>query len=80
MRRNQSARGKSGDRTHRARDNGYLTHRIGYDLEPRFGKYRLADGTAPTRGALYAAASAFEHAHQRHLVLHGHVFGINAFT
>ena len=72
---------ETGHRTRRHGHHRYFAHGIGDDPESGRGVDRLADSPAPApAAALDAAAAAFEGTHQRHLVLHGEMLGVDALA
>ena len=60
--------------------NGHLAHGVGNDAKAGFGEHRLASGAALAARTLDAAATAFQQAHERHPVLAGEMFGVNALA
>ena len=80
VRRDQTPGRETGDRAGGHGHHGNLAHGIGDDPEARRRVDRFASGPAAPATALDAAAAPFQGTHQRHLVLHGEVFGVDALA
>ena len=80
VRRDHAAGREPRDRAAGDGDDRNLAHRVRDDAKSGHAENRFADRAAAPPAALHAAAAAFEHAHQRHPVLHGEVFGVDALA
>ena len=80
VRRHEAAGGKARHRPGGHRHYRHGAHRIGDDAKARRCIDRFANRAAAPAAAFDAAAATFQRAHQRHLVLHRQVFGVDALA